>query len=1072
MKSALFKDIFREIGKTKSRFFSIFAIIALGAGFFAGLKVTCPDMLTTLERYFEDKNLMDIRLVSTYGFDDNDVKAIEGTNGVRDVFLSYSKDVFIKNNEGENIIAKVMTFPDKNVNKVGILEGRPPESGDECVTEEGRFEIGDTITVYVTDRKNPLSDSLKRESWKVVGHVMSPQYISSNKGSSTIGDGTMDTFIMVTEENFNMEVYTEVYITLENTAGVGTYDDGYIGFVNEGIEAFEKVASVREKERLTDIQKKAKKELNKAKEEITAAEKELEDAEKELLDAYNKLKKSEKDIAKGWKEYDEGLSKLEEGKESFEIELAKGEAELIDGSNAIKKAEEEYEKGLEQYNEGAKTVKDILEAFGTSSEELQQKKNELLGKIEEVAESEYSEEIIKGYELQIETLDVIFERFIQMDDAKELLEEAKKQIDEGKEQIAYGWKAFEDGREKGKAELEKAEKELEDGKKKLINGEKELADGWEKYNEGKTEFEEKKLSAEDEIDSAKEDIKKAEKEIAGLKRPIWYIFTRDDNSGYSTYKNDVYIIESVGKVFPVFFFLVAMLVCLTTMTRMVEEQRTQVGTMKALGYSNGFIMLKFIVYSAIASLAGAAFGIAFCSFLFPEVIYFAYGMIYILPRLVHVPQVGMWIIVAAVGFCCTAAAVTMACYAELKESPAQLMRPKAPKAGKRVLLEKISFIWKHLSFIYKVTIRNLFRYKKRIFMTVLGIAGCAALTLTGFGLYSSVSVILEKQYSEIFNYDLIVALDTDAGKRPINAVMEELEKNDISRTNLGVYMMAAEYKGIGDISLVVTDNKEELSNLILFRDRKSGKAYELSNDGVIITERFSEIANLSVGDEFAFYCDGILFETKVDAITENYAMHFIYMTDTLYSELSKDDMKANMVFTVMSNTDNESQDKLAQRLMPLEGVLGLSFSKTTMEIFSNTVENLNYVVVLIILCAAALAFVVLYNLTNINITERIREIATIKVLGFYDGEVSSYVFRENVFLSIMGAGAGLILGAWLHTFVLSVIQAQNIMFGKGIPLWAYFAAFAMTMFFSVVVNWIMFYKLKKVSMVESLKSVE
>ncbi len=1072
MKSAWLKDIFREIGKTKSRFFSIFAIIALGAGFFAGLKVTCPDMLETLERYFEEKNLMDIRLVSTYGFDENDVEAIKEAESIRDVFLSHSKDVFVKNDHGENIIAKVMTFPDKGVNEVELIEGRLPQNPLECVTEAGRFEIGDEITVYTTDRDDPLSDSLERNTWKVVGHIISPQYISGLKGSSTIGDGTMDMIIMVPEENFKIEVYTEIYVTLEDTYNVGTYDEAYTVAVDEGIAAFEAIAEVREKDRLVDVQNTAKKELEKAKEEIADAEKQLADAEAELQKAYAELKKAERDIANGWQEYYDGLDKIAEGEQELEDSITDGYIELAKGAEELEKGWEEYEKGLAQYEEGAKQFNDILAAFGTSVEGLRQEKAELEAKIEEASKYPGTEGIIAGYSLQIRIIDEVLALYAEVDDAKILLDEAKALLEEGEAQLRAGRVALEEGRKKGEEELQKGREELEKGRQELLNGEKEVKDGWKQYEEGLAEFEEKKLEAEDEIDSAKEDIAKAEKEIAGLKRPIWYIFTRNDNPGYSTYKNDVYIIESVGKVFPVFFFLVAMLVCLTTMTRMVEEQRTQVGTMKALGYKNGAIMAKFIVYSAIASITGAVFGIALCSFLFPEVIYYAYGMIYILPDIVHVPQVGMWLAVAAVGVFCTCAAVIMACYAELKESPAQLMRPKAPKAGKRVLLERIGFIWNRLSFTYKVTIRNLFRYKKRIFMTVLGIAGCAALTLTGFGLYSSISVILEKQYSEIFNYDLIVALDTDAGKRPVNAVMEELENNEISKTNLGVYMMAAEYKGIGDTSLVVTDDKDALSELILLRDRETGEVYELSDNGVIITERFSEIANLSVGDEFSFYCDGILFETKVDAISENYAMHFIYMTDTLYSELSKDDMKANMVFTVMSDTSQKAQDELAQDLMALEGVLALSFSKDTIESFKNTVENLNYVVVLIILCAAALAFVVLYNLTNINITERIREIATIKVLGFYDGEVSAYVFRENVFLSIMGAGVGLILGVWLHTFVLSVIQAQNIMFGKGIPLWAYAAAFAMTMFFSVVVNWIMYYKLKKVSMVESLKSVE
>ena len=476
--------------------------------------------------------------------------------------------------------------------------------------------------------------------------------------------------------------------------------------------------------------------------------------------------------------------------------------------------------------------------------------------------------------------------------------------------------------------------------------------------------------------------------------------------------------------------------------------------------------------SSFASLSGSVFGIALCSYVFPKIIYGAYAMRYIVPPLEMIAMPGTWVLVTLICILCTSFAVVMAGYAELRESPAELMRPKAPKAGKRVFLERIPFIWKRLSFTRKVTVRNLFRYKKRIFMTVLGIAGCAALTLTGLGILSSVSVILEKQYSELFNYDLIVTLDTDSDKASVSEVLEELEENPISEKNLPLHMMSAKYEGLGNISLVVAENPEELSEMILFRDMKNGEIYELSDEGVIITQRFSEKYDINAGDEITFYSDDKEFSAKVTAVSENYAMHFIYMTDALYEEIRGEKPETNAVLTIMSENGYEAQDELANTLMELDGVLALTFSKTAMENFNDTVENLNYVVILIIVCAAALAFVVLYNLTNINITERIREIATIKVLGFYDREVSAYVFRENIILSLMGAIVGLLLGVWLHSFVLGVIQTDDITFGRGLPFWTFASAFVMTGLFSVLVNWIMFFRLKKISMVASLKSVE
>jgi putative ABC transport system permease protein len=508
------------------------------------------------------------------------------------------------------------------------------------------------------------------------------------------------------------------------------------------------------------------------------------------------------------------------------------------------------------------------------------------------------------------------------------------------------------------------------------------------------------------------------------------------------------------------------------MTRMVEEQRTQIGTMKALGYDKRAILTKYIAYSAFASISGALFGIALCVIVFPLIIYSAYAMRYVIPSLEMQAMPGTWVLVLAVCVLCTSLAVILAGNSELHENPAELMRPKAPKAGKRVLLERIPFIWKRLSFTKKVTVRNLFRYKKRIFMTILGIAGCAALTLTGFGLFSSISGVFEKQYGEIFSYDLIVSLDSDSGKEKVEEVLEELETNEISEKNLPIYIMSADYEGMKNLSLVSAKDADMLEEMVLFRNPENGEICELSDDGIIVTQRFAEKFELLPGEEITFTSDEKEFTAKISAVAENYTAHFIYMTDALYEELTGEAPEINGIFTIMSDSGEKNQSELANRLMEFEGVLALTFSKDSMESLQEVVENLNYVVVLIIFCAAALAFVVLYNLTNINITERIREIATIKVLGFYDNEVSHYVFRENIILSIIGSGAGLFLGTGLHSFVMATIQTDDVMFGKIVPLWAFASAFAMTVFFALLVNGIMHFRLKKISMVESLKSIE
>ena len=1077
MKSAVIKDIIREIGGSKSRFFSIFAIIALGAGFFAGLKATCPDMLITQEHYFEEKNLMDIRLVSTYGFDEDDIEAIEEMEGVRDIYPTYSKDAFIENTEGKSIVAKVMAYPDKGMNKVVLLEGRLPEGPDECLVEKHSqlplvHEIGDTVSIYTTDPDDPLEDSIGRSSWTVVGVVMSPQYIAYDRGTATIGNGSADTYIMVPEENFTYEVYTDVYVTLDSTAGIGAFDDRYSAAVEIAEEDFESVAEIREPARIEKIRTEAKEEIADAKKEIADAEKELADAEKDLAEAFEELTDAEKELKDGWAEYYDGLEEYEEGKAEFEKEIADAEKEIEDGINDLGDGVRQYNEGRAEFEKGYKQFHDGLAANGMTAESLYENRTKLQQTIAMLEGNPEYEEMVAGLKNNLNTLNETIAIHEQLEATKVQLDEAEKEMAKGAKMLGKGKKELEKAKADGEKELKDAANDLYEGYLELVDGEKELADGWEEYYDGLKEFESEKADAVIEIADAKAEIADAEKELADLKDPKWYIFTREDNPGYSSYESDVYIIESVGKVFPIFFFLVAMLVCLTTMTRMVEEQRTQTGTMKALGYGKGTIMAKYLAYSSFASISGAVFGIVLCVIVFPIIIYSAYAMRYIVPGLEFVATPGIWVLVVLVCVFCTSLAVIMACYAELKESPAQLMRPKAPKAGKRVLLERIPFIWKRLNFNKKVTVRNLFRYKKRIFMTILGIAGCAALTFTGMGLFSSISVVLEKQYSELFHYDLIVALDTDAEKTEIRKVFTELKTNPISEENHYAYMKAAKYEGLGNINLIVPENPKAFEKMVTLKNRTTGEIYELTDDGIIITERFAESFGFVPGDKITFYSDDMQFTAKITAVSENYAMHFIYMTPALYREIIGEAPENNTAFTIMSDDAQNAQDELANVLTEYDGVLGLSFSKTAMESFSDTVENLNYVIILIIVCAAALAFVVLYNLTNINITERIREIATIKVLGFYDREVSAYVFRENIILSIMGAGAGLLLGKGLHTFVLGAIQTDEIMFGRELPPWVYLGAFLMTVFFAICVNGIMFFRLRKISMVESLKSVE
>ena len=1079
MKSALFKDIIREIKRTKSRFFSIFAIIALGAGFFSGLKAACPDMLATQEAYFRDNNLMDIHLLSTYGFDEGDMDAIRAVDGIRGIYPTYSKDVFVKNDRNANLIAKMIAIPDvttaayadKTIDEPVVLKGRMPQSANECVVEKHSqmrttFNIGDTVSVYTTDSENPLSDSLVRDNWTVVGIVMNPQYISYERGNTTIGDGSIDTYIMIPESNFCYEVYTDVYLTMEDAAAYGAFDDGYWNVMDGNVEEFEAVADVRKDERFAEIKNEAERQLADAKKKLADGEKEaneeLSKAKQELDDAYKELTDGEKKLADGKKQYNDGREEYNNSKKEFDEGIA--DAEL-----KIEEAQAELDDGYAQYNNG---VSQLMEGLESSAEQLRAKTAEIKAAISAGMGTPEMEMMLAELERQLGEIEYLINNPEAAIASTEELRTAKDQLEEAGDRLnsAKLWLGVE--KENGQKQLDEAAAELSKAYKTLRDSEKQLADGWDEYNDGLAKYEEAKAESDQKLADARQQILDAEKKVAKLKKPTWYVFTRKDNPGFSTYESDAYRIENVCKIFPVFFFLVAILVCLTTMTRMVEEERTQIGTLKALGYSKAAIASKFIVYSALASLSGSVVGIAAGSFIFPTVIYSAYEMLYKTPALKLQPMPEVWVLVTLCALVCTTAAALMACMAELRSNPAALMRPKAPKAGKRVLLEKIPFIWKRLSFTRKVTVRNLFRYKKRIFMTILGIAGCTALTMAGFGIYSSISVILDKQYSEIFNYDLIVVLDSDAGEYTLETVDKALEEDENTTENVELYMKSLSYKGIGDTSLVVAKDTTKLADVVKFNDRVTGNPLELTDDGVIITERFAELSGLSAGDEFTFTCGGEEITAKVSSVTENYTLHFVYMTENLYEKLCGAKPSYNTYFTIMKDTGDEAQKEMGERLMSLDGVQALSFVKDNRESFGNTVKNLNYVVILIIVSAAMLAFVVLYNLTNINITERIREIATIKVLGFYDNEVSAYVFRENILLTLIGDAIGLGAGVWLHRFVIQVAQTDSVMFGRTLPLWCFAAAFVLTLIFALLVDFIMHFRLKKVSMVESLKSVE
>ncbi|MBQ8842368.1 MAG: FtsX-like permease family protein [Ruminiclostridium sp.] len=1200
MKKALAKSAVREIKNTKNRFFSIFGIVAIGVGLFSGVKASAPDMRITADKYYDDTNLMNFRLVSTYGFDEKDIEAIKGLKGA-EVYPSYYTDVIASAEGSTPEASRVIAFSENNsnLNTITLTEGRLPENAGECIISASDMNgswlpMGTKVVFTDGDGENP-DDMLSRNEFTIVGSFISSLYVDKTSyGSTSVGNGSIDSVYYIPEENFCVEYNTEVYLRFPELDGLICYNDEYKDKIEAITEEIEAVADNRKEGRYEDIIKEANETLEEAKQELADAEKEaneeIADGEKELEDARKKLEDAEKEIADGEQELldgekelldareelDNAYIELADGRAEYEKEIADAEQKIADGEKEIAEnqqklmdGEKEYNDGLKEFNEGyekflegKKEYEDGLAEYEKGRAELDEKlaewekgyaeyesglklledsKAELDGAEAQInqlkmlygesnpvyiaAKMQYDEglaaynaglteletakvQLDEGKALLDEGLAQLDEAKAQLDEAKELIDEnektineakaeldkAKEEIEDGKRQLEEGRQTLEDSKKEleqakidaekefadaeqkladGEIEYEKGLKELEDGRKELEDGKKEYEDGLKEFKDGEKELEDGKAEAEEKIADAKEELADAEQEIADLEKPEWYIFTRDDNAGYSEYGENANRINNIAAVFPVFFILVAALVCLTTMSRMVEEQRTQIGTLKALGYTNREIILKYVFYAALATFTGALTGVLVGMQLFPIVIILAYGMMYNIPELCT--PIDIPVALGSILACLAAIILTVffTCKSALSEQAAQLMRPKAPKVGKRILLERITPLWKHFNFSNKVTARNLFRYKRKLLMSTVGIAGCTALLLTGFALYDSVNDIIALQYGEIQFYDGIVVYD---GEKYPDADDKTTELLSPYGGTVSVYQKQMGVNANGksvDAYIAVPSDPVAFSQFFTLRDRKTGEKYSLNDGDIYIDEKMSMLLdNVNGGDTLVINkSDTEEIPVKLTAYFENYPGHFVYMTEKTYVELFGEVPEYNALY-FSHNLSEEEEDGLAEEILKTEGVLTVSFTSDMKAGYVTMLETLSYVIIVIIVAAGALAYIVMYNLTNINITERIREIATLKVLGFYDGEVDSYIFRENILLTILGTLAGLVLGVFLATFVITTAEVDLVMFGRNIYLRSYLLAAVFTLAFSVLVTLVMHKRLKEVNMIEALKSVE
>lgn len=1354
---ALRKEFWMEIRKSKSRFISILLIVALGVAFFSGIQASSPDMRYSGDAYYDESSLMDIKVVGTMGLTSDDVSSIESIDGIESAEGAWSTDVMC----GEGQKQKVLHIESINdtVNKLDVQEGRLPEKSgeiflDSTFASSNEYKVGDKVAL----REEGDSPVLVTTEYTVVGTGRSPLYISFNRGNTTLGTGEVNGFGYVLPEDFDQEIYTQIYVTVHGAKGLTSYTDGYENLIAKIKDRVENIADDRCQIRLAAVKADAQEEINDAQKKLDDGKKE---ADEKLADAKEELDKGEKDLEDGRKEYEDGKSQLEDAKteladgkkqledakteltdgknqlEDAKAQLADGKsqlesarsqlsssksqldtarsqlddgwsqvnaakAQLADGQAQLDSAQKQVTSGLAELEENQKTLDENkakladgkaqieageqqLEAakqtLTTKQSELDQSKAEIIAgqqQIEstrtqlnaqkqqitdglsqvsageaqlqdgisalesakaqltelqsqlEIVRASYNaalenpdasqEEIdilaaqvsaleeqeaavsqqIQASEAQIESqrqqlaatrselesgLAAVENGLSQLSQKESELNAGREQITAGQAEIDAGWiqiqeqentlaaskaeiEAGEQELEKGQKQLKAAkkklnkaqkeidsnaetlaagqaeldanvaklndseaqyasgleqynsgarqiaeneakltsgeqeiaeneakladgEKEIADNEKKLADGEKEITDNEKKLQDavkdlkkgekdladGKKEYEDAKKDAEDEIAKNQQKLDDAKKELEDLEMPEWMVTDREELPEYTDYGDNADRLRNIGQVFPVIFFLVAALISLTTMTRMVEEQRTQIGTLKALGYKKSAIAAKYICYAFFATLLGSVLGMLIGEKIIPYIIITAYGIMYhnVANTISIDYQPGFALIASTASVVCTVGATLFASGKELQETPASLMRPPAPKEGKRVLLERLTFIWKHLSFSWKSTIRNLFRYKKRLIMTVFGIAGSMGLMLVGFGIQDSISDIAAIQYRELQHYDGMVIEDSDATEEEHAELFEYMKENEqIAHCNRVQMTKISAPKGSSNISiyLFVPESLSEFARDVTLKNRITGETYELTDEGAAISEKTASLLGLKVGDMIPLKKGDKEYKVRVAVITENYMSHYLYMTPRVYEQTFGEMPEyENIVFTMQEDCKDDLE-MAGTRILANPGALSISYTSSLASQVDRMLSTLDAVILVLIVSAGMLAFVVLYNLNNINITERQRELATLKVLGFYDGEVSQYVLRENVILTVLGIMFGAVFGILIHRYVITTVEVDAVMFGRNIKPLSFLYSGILTSIFSIVVNGVMHFKLKTIDMVESLKSVE
>ncbi len=1114
MKESLLKDSIRQIKNTFKRFLSIVMIVLLGVGFFAGLKATSPDMKDTVDTYYDKQDVMDIEVISTLGLTDGDIEALKNVEGIKNVVATYSFDAILNNGEKEFVL-KIESMPEE-LNKLELIEGKMPQDSTECVVEEDflkgtKYKIGDYVTVNPEEietsltkvenieensENNESSSIVKENKLKIVGTIKSPLYISRSRGTSKLGAGSVNYYMFMPKENINMNVYTIAYVSVEDAKNLKTYEDDYNDKVEKVLNNIKEISEERKQiryneiidsatEKLEEAQNKydsqkqeVETELNNARTKIDEAKQQIENSEKEL--ASNKSK-AQTQFSQAQQELNNAETQIEEGKKNLESkksEVNDAVAEMQSNLENLQSIKSQYDTLKEQKSDLEKQIaeiEDMLAELNKNPEENQDKiaelttsKNVLLLSLEKInqaigkIEGQLQQQGIEANNLQV-TIATI----------ENGIDTAKKEIQDAESKILVSEKEVQNNKEKLKAQKTSTEKQLQLAEQKLENAKNEIS-------ENEKTLEEKQKEAQTKLEEAQTKLNDAKTQISKVEKPTWYVLDRNSNYGYAEYMQDTDRIANLAKVFPVVFFLVAALISLTSMSRMIEEQRVQIGTLKALGYNKLQISMKYLIYAFLATIIGGIAGMLIGFKVIPSIVTTMYGMMYPLPKADCTVRLDIGFIGIIFALICTIGATVYTCAKELKERPATLMLPKAPKPGKRILLERVTFIWKRMKFTQKVTARNLFRYKKKFLMTIIGVAGCTSLIIAGFGIRNAISNMIPNQYGEIFKYDGSIELKDDITNSQIKEENEKIKSFEKIDNTLTCYEKTVEITSIQNsqtINLLVTDDVDNLDNFISLKSRtKKNEHYKLGNNSVVLSEKLAKLLDIKVGDIIKIKnTDNIEKNVKVGAITENYIYHYMYMSSEEYNSLyGENSYKPNAILIKeVEQTSEDDEDAIGKEILnDKEIVSGVNFLSMTKDIFAMVMDKMELVVYILIVSAGLLAFAVLYNLSNVNISERIRELATIKVLGFYDNEVFNYVIKETRILTAIGIILGLFGGYALSMYAIKTCELDMLMFNYDFGTMCYVYGIIITIVFAEIINIAVNHTLKKISMIDSLKSVD